>query len=124
MFLYHPFQLMLLLNISFPFIRNYCRNPTCHRNISTQKVWIVDNLLGTKQKKIMKEILLVCFGSLLLSLEPDLHMMTNMTIMHTTVILILFLSVTTAAKTLHNLDIWEVPPQNEPLQLDADVPGL
>lgn len=75
----------------FSFYQNLsCRNSTCYRNISTQKVWRVDNLLGTKQKEIMKEILLVCFGSLLLSLELDLDMMTTRTIMHTTVILIFF----------------------------------
>lgn len=100
-----------------------CRNPTCHRNISTQ-VWIVDNLLGTKEKKKMKGILLVCFGSFLMSLEPGLDMMTDMTIMHTTVILILFLPVTPAVKARHNLDVWEFPPQNGHLLLYADGPGL
>lgn len=73
----------------FPFYQKlFWKNPTCHRNTSTLRV--CQNLLGTKQKKIMKENFLVCFGSLLLSLEPDQDRMTSMTIMHTIVIFILF----------------------------------
>lgn len=59
-----------------------------------------------------------------MSLAPDLDMITNMTIMHTTVILILFLPVTAAVKTLHNSDMGEFSSQNEPLQLYEDGPGL
>jgi len=70
------------------------------------------------------EILLFGFESLLLSLELDLGMMTNVTTMHTTVILVLFFPVAAAVKTLHNLDIWEFPSQNGPLQRYADGPGL
>lgn len=36
----------------------------------------------------------------------------------------ILLPVAAAVKTLHNLDIWEFPPQNEPVQLYADRPGL
>lgn len=124
MILYHPFQLMFLLNISFPFMRNspvgilLSIETRAHRRCGQRSIFWGQN------RKNNGYLTVFLGGSCLLFLEPDLDMMTNVTITHATVIVILFLSVATAVRTFHNLDIWQVPPQTDPLELDADVPGL